>query len=169
MTLLWLAAAFVAGVWIGAEHGEGWAPGSPAIALWAAAASALGLRAILTGGRVLPAVVLLVLLAGLARGAPVGGANAPADLPEALRDGGVTVEAALLAEPRPYGGAIRLPLLVDAVIAESGRTLVEPPLKVDVIATALYGAGEPLRGFRYGDRYRVAGRFEPLAGDVARP
>ena len=183
MTLLWLSGAFVVGAWLGIEPGGGWSPPGIALFLWSLAIVLLVAREYVPGRvvrertlgrRLLPALVGLLLVLGLARVSFVEAAAPPIDLPPGLQAGPVEFEAVLDTEPRPYGGITRLPLSIRRMIDLDGETFdLEPPVDIDVLAERLFGASVdgsgPLRGFRYGDTYRVTGRFQPRAPDVRLP
>ena len=178
MTLLWLSGAFVVGAWLGVAPNGGWNLPGAVLLLWAVAMALVAARERVSGRRLLPAMAGLLLILGLVRVSLAGAAVTPADIPSgvsaALQAGPVEFEATLDTEPRPYGSVTRLPLTLVRVIDSSGETIaLETPVEVDVLAERLYGAlvngSGPLRGFRYGDLYRVTGRFQPRAPDVEMP
>ncbi|MFW6174686.1 MAG: DNA internalization-related competence protein ComEC/Rec2 [Chloroflexota bacterium] len=168
--LLWIAAVFAAGAWTGVELGGS---GPPAWAyLLLSAAPALGLaRARLLRTRALPSALALFLLLGMFRGAlslPAEIAPLPEPLATSAGSGDeITLHAALLAEPQPYGESTRLPLSVDSVEVDGERLVLNEAVRVDVLSETLLDAGEPLRWFRHGDRYQVTGRLTRLSPDAA--
>ena len=112
MTLLWLSGAFVVGAWLGVQPNGGWSPPGVVLLLWAVAIVLVVLRERVLNRWLLPALVGLLLIFGLARVSTSDGAVPPDDLPPGLRAGSVEFEAVLETEPRPYGSVSRLPLLV---------------------------------------------------------
>ncbi|MDA1256602.1 MAG: ComEC/Rec2 family competence protein [Chloroflexi bacterium] len=170
MRLLWLSGAFVTGAWLGIESGGGWDPPLAALLLWAVAIALVFAHERAVGRQVFPALVVLFLLLGLVRVSTTDPAVPLGDPFAAMSAGPVEFEAVLDTEPRPYGGVTRLPLSVTMVIGSEGETDdLESSVRVDVLADDLFGASEPLRGFRYGDAYRISGRFQPRSPDVELP
>lgn len=174
MTLLWLSGAFVVGAWFGLTPGGGWSPPGIALFLWAAAIVFVVIRERAMHRRLLPVLVGFLLVLGLIRVSMSDPAVPPDDLPRAFNADAIEFEAVLNTEPRPYGGATRLPLSVLRVIDAAGNTSeLDPPVVIDVLADRLFGTQErglaPLRGFRYGDTYRVTGRFQSRSTDEGFP
>lgn len=170
MTLLWLSGAFVVGVWFGVQPAGGWTPPGFALFGWALAILLVVGRQKLKNKRAFPIVVVLFLLFGLARALLTGSAVVPNDLPAALLSERVEIEAVLTTEPRSYGSVTRLPLEARRIADDDGEYIeLVDPIKIDVLADQLFGASEPLRGFRYGDTYRVSGRFQTRSDDADFP
>jgi len=174
MTLLWLSGAFVVGAWFGLAPGCGWSPPGFALLLWAVAIVFVVIRERAMGRRSLPVLVGLLLVLGLIRVSMSEPAAPPVDLPVAFHSDSIEFEALLDTEPRPYGGAARLPLSVLRVFDATGNAVdLDPPVAIDVLADRLFGTVErgsaPLRGFRYGDAYYVTGRFQSHSTDEGYP
>ena len=84
-------------------------------------------------------------------------------MPEDLADGAViTFEGVLLTDPKPFGELLRLPV---RVVSLDGVDEFGPDsFTVDVLADRLSSTGDSGRSvfeFRYGDRYRITGVFDP--------
>jgi competence protein ComEC len=161
------SAAFVLGV--AAALSLDFVPGKAvaAAAFWTLAGSAALLMAAIAvrGGRT--AALLAPLGVLLFAGALLGGRElgsrdraVPAGAPAA--PGEAVVEGVLLEDPAPAAGGTRLRLRVEAVYAGGERH--EARFDAAVFADRLAAppsSARPLDGFRYGDRYRVQGRWRP--------
>lgn len=161
MTLLWLSGAFVVGVWLGVQPGGGWDPPGFVLHFWAIAILLVVGHQRITKRPAFLAVVVLFLVLGLVRTGTPGTNDDQGELPVSLLAERVEFEGVLKTEPRSYGGVTRLPLRANRVVDSDGEHIsLSDPIKIDVLADQLFGAVEPLRGFRYGDTYRVSGRFQ---------
>jgi|GEM_PF-3439630 len=174
MTLLWLSGAFVVGAWLVLTPGGGWSPLGLALFLWAAAIVFVVIRERAMHRRLLPVMVGLLLVLGLIRVSLSEQSLPSENLPVAFHAGAIAFEAILITEPRPYGGATRLPLSVLKVFDADGNAVeLDPPIAIDVLADRLFGTldrgSTSLRGFRYGDTYRVTGRFQSRSTDEGFP
>ena len=169
MRLLWTSGAFVTGVWLGVQPGGGWNPPGMTLFLWAVAIAFVVVRERLSDRRLLAALVGMILILGIARSTIADAATPLDELPTGLGAGWVEFEAVLGTEPRPYGGVTRLPLSARLVIDGGDGVGLDPAVGIDVLADRLFGTGDPLRGFRYGDTYRVTGVFQPRGPGVQMP
>ena len=163
MTLAYLSAAVLAGTamslgW-GSDAIPGWRPPIGALFLWSAAAVAVAWVARSRTVPMLLALTALALVLGLWRGDVDRSPQAP---PDGIDPGAqVTIEGGLLTDPKPFGSLLRLPVRADTLVLDEGPVPVD--FTVDVLADRLADTGASSRSvfeFRYGDRYRVTGRFD---------
>lgn len=167
MRLAAWSAAFLLGV--AAALSLDFAPGKavPAAAFWTLAGSAALLMAAVAvrGGRT--ALLLAPLGVLLFAGALLGGREldsreraVPAGAPDT--PGEAVFEGVVLEDPAPAAGGTRLQLRVEAVYGAAGPRVAR--FDAAVFADRLSAppsSARPLDGFRYGDRYRVQGRWRP--------
>ncbi len=167
MRLAAWSAAFVLGV--AAALSLDFAPGKavPVAAFWTLAGAAAMLMAAVAmrGGRT--AVLLAPLGVLLFAGALLGGREldsreraVPTGAPDA--PGEAVFEGVLLEDPAPAAGGTRLQLRVEAVYGPAGPQVAR--FDAAVFADRLSApplSDRALDGFRYGDRYRVQGRWRP--------